>query len=62
MKELKYGRMCRTCINQHYNVKLNRKDCIYNEPYPALCEGCGNMKYIVMGLRLMGKIKMLFKK
>ncbi len=52
---------CRRCINKKFDVRLEPKDCIYleNEDY---CSYCKNIRHIVVGLKMSGKIKMMFKK
>ena len=55
------GYMCRNCINKLYGAGLERKDCIYDEPYPRQCTSCKEMKYSVTGLKLSGRLKLMFK-
>jgi len=58
----KYGRnICRNCINRLCRAKLNSEDCTYDAPYPQLCPCCGEMRHIVSGLRLSGRLKLLGK-
>lgn len=53
--------ICRRCINREYGVELKPEDCVYDIPFPARCRNCGEMRNIVTGLRLRGKMKLLFK-
>ena len=53
--------VCRRCINREFGVDLNPEDCTYENPFPELCSNCGEIRNIVTGLRLRGKIKLLFK-
>ncbi|MBR6400701.1 MAG: hypothetical protein IKS17_05705 [Firmicutes bacterium] len=57
----KNGFICRNCINRLYGARLERTDCIYDEPYPRKCARCGEMRNIVTGLTLGGKIKLIGK-
>ena len=56
-----YGNyVCRGCINEEYHVHLSPKECEY-EMYPGLCPRCKQMKNIVCGLRINGKIKLIMR-
>lgn len=55
------GNVCRRCINRKYHANLKKRDCVYGIGYPGVCGGCGTVQNIVTGLRLSGKIKLLFK-
>ena len=58
-----YGRdICRRCINQLFGVHLKHKDCRYGVPYPQRCRACGEMRNIVTGLRMTGKLKLFGKR
>ncbi len=56
------GNLCRRCINMEYGTRLLPKDCLYDEPYPYMCRRCGEVRSIVCGFRLSGKIKLLFRR
>ena len=55
------GDLCRRCINRKYHTNLKRTDCLYGIGYPCVCGSCGEVRNIVTGLRLRGKIKLLFR-
>lgn len=58
----KYGsNICRKCINQEYGTDLRPFDCEYANPFPSLCVCCGEPKNIVTGLKLTGRLKLLWK-
>lgn len=50
------GNICRECLNKKYNIRLQPKDCDYEE-YPHMCHKCGEVKIIVCEIRF---IKRLF--
>lgn len=52
--------VCRRCICRIYGVRLEPKDCIYDE-FPQRCTYCKQMHNIVSGFSLSGKLKMMFK-
>lgn len=61
--EEQYGRdICRRCINRLFHVHLKPTDCLYGLPFPQRCRACGEMRNIVTGLRLSGKMKLFGKK
>lgn len=53
--------LCRGCINSLCHAELERNDCLYGNIYPERCDHCGEMRNIVKGLRLSGKLKLLLK-
>ena len=55
------GEICRRCINAAYRAHLTPQDCRYGYPYPSRCFRCGEVHNIVTGLRLSGRLKLLFK-
>ena len=55
------GDICRRCINRKYHTNLKRSDCLYGIPFPRVCTSCGAVQNIVTGLRMSGKIKLLFR-
>ena len=55
------GDICRRCINRKHHANLKRSDCLYGIGYPCVCTSCGEVRNIVTGLRLRGKIKLLFR-
>ena len=58
----RYGNgICRKCINKVYHANLEPEDCHYFI-YPHRCPRCGNMRNIVVGFRLRGRAKMLFRR
>ena len=52
--------VCRLCLNQAFGFhpRLHKADCVYLY-YMQICPSCGEMKRIVVGLSLLGKLKML---
>ena len=52
--------VCRNCINNKYKATLKPENCEYYY-YPAECSSCGQKANVVTELRLVGKLKMLFK-
>ena len=58
----RYGRICRSCINRIYHVKLQQKDCVYGTHFLEQCARCGEMKHIVVGFSLSGQRKLFWKK
>ena len=54
------GSVCRRCINNAYKVNLTRGDCHYYY-YPRNCACCKEMKNIVSGFTISGRVKMIFK-
>lgn len=54
------GKICRCCINETYHTCLFSTDCMYGI-YPAKCARCGEVKNIVIGLRLSGYLKSITK-
>lgn len=57
-----YGRdICRRCLNRLCRTRLEPSDCRYAEPYPQLCPCCGEMRSIVTGFSLSGRLKLLGK-
>ena len=52
--------LCRQCINDNFNCNLKTSNCIYSD-YQYTCSNCQKLRNIVCGLRLSGKIKLLFK-
>ena len=53
------GRYCRECLNQLYQLQLQRGSCRYCV-YPAVCKNCGEVRNIVADLSPMGRWKLLF--
>ena len=51
--------ICRRCINEEYAVHLIPKDCKYG--YAAQCPCCRQHRNIVVGFKISGRAKMLFK-
>ena len=51
--------VCRRCINNVYGTELEPDDCVYESPYPRRCSCCGEMRRIVVGLHLSGKLMLL---
>lgn len=61
LKKYALGHMCRSCINKVFGIqknKLIRDDCEYN-PYMGRCINCNDMRNIVSGLKLSGKVKLI---
>jgi len=57
-----FGRdVCRRCLNQLCQAQLEGTDCVYGDPYPRRCPCCGEMRHIVSGLRLSGRLKLFGK-
>lgn len=52
--------VCRRCICRIYEVRLEPKDCVY-EDYPQRCTCCKKMHNIVCDFTFSGKLKMMFK-
>ena len=52
--------VCRRCISRVYDVRLLPEDCVYDD-YPQRCSCCRQVHNIVVGFRISGKLKMLFK-
>ncbi len=55
------GGRCRLCFNEHYGTKLEPRDCYY-EMVRGQCTQCGEVKNIIIGFSLKGKIKLFFTK
>lgn len=53
-----FSRICRTCLNQKYNLRLRSKDCYYLQ-YPAQCKDCGEVCNIVAGVTGLAKLYLL---
>ena len=47
-------------INDSFRSHLRHTDCFYSL-FPDVCSVCGQMRNIIVGLRLSGKLKMLTK-
>lgn len=53
------GYLCRRCLNRQYRVRLNPRDVRYR--HMRVCPLCHSTDHLVVGFRLTGKLKMLFK-
>ena len=57
----RYGtNICRRCINRRYRARLLPQDCQY-ALYTFVCPICDKDHHIVVGLRMSGHMKMLFR-
>lgn len=52
------GSLCRRCFDRYYKVHLSHRDVRETE---GVCSACGKEGRIVTGLKLGGRIKMLWK-
>ena len=52
--------ICRSCINEQFNVALERKDCKYMK-HSDFCPRCKKKAHIVKGFRLSGVWKVFWK-
>lgn len=54
--------VCRQCINKEYNTNITRNDCCYISDYgKQSCSCCGELRNIVVELRIKGRLKLFFK-
>lgn len=53
-----FGTLCRRCINEKYQIQLERKDCIYMH-YSYQCMSCKEVSHIVTGITLSARWKLL---
>ncbi|MBQ8161025.1 MAG: hypothetical protein IJ083_09760 [Clostridia bacterium] len=58
--KLNGGYICRRCINDDYHIHLRHRDCRYL-PVQSTCPACHGTRNLVVGVRLSGQLKLLFK-
>ena len=54
------GHVCRACLNRIYKTNLQPEHCRYEE-YPRICQECGEVKNIVIGITFRKKLFLLLK-
>ena len=60
MAEYPYMHICRDCMNRRYHLNLDRKECYYLDS-PAQCKICGQVRKIVVDIKVTAKIKKWFR-
>lgn len=61
LKKNAFGKMCRSCINDEYNVILHRPECITKRGQ-KICEKCGEEKHIINDVVFHTKLRLMLNR